>query len=212
MYKRVGFCLEKQCKEMEDLHAKHNDRQLFKKVQEMTREFQPSLKVIKNKQGEVLTENDKILYRWREYCSDMYSAPQTSDVSSEEIEVDEQEPEPMLDEVRWALKEISDGKSPGCDDVPIELIKEGKEKSILVYHTIVLKIWRTHSWPIAWKRSVYIPLPKKGDLKMCSNYRTIALISHASKILLKIIQKRLENKLNEEINIVQAGFRPKRGT
>ena len=159
---------------MEVLHAENNDKQLFKKVQEMTREFQPSLKVIKDKQGEVLTENDKTLNRWREYCSAMYSAPQTSENSNEEIEVNEQEPEPLIDEVRWALKEINDGKSPGCDDVPIELIKEGKEKSLTLYHIIVIKIWRTYSWPIAWKRSVYIPLPKKGDLKMCSNYRTIA--------------------------------------
>ena len=204
--------IEKECKEMEDLHAKNKDRQLFKKVQEMTREFQPSLKVIKNKQGEVLTENEDILGRWREYCSEMYSAPQTSDTSNQEVEVEFQEPEPLVDEVRWALNEISNGKSPGCDDVPIELIKEGKDKSILLYHAIILKIWRTKSWPIAWKRSVYIPLPKKGDLKLCSNYRTIALISHASKILLKIIQKRIERKLDEEINIVQAGFRPNRGT
>ena len=114
--------------------------------------------------------------------------------------------------MKWALHNISNGKSPGCDEVPIELIKEGKDKSILLYHLIILKIWKTCSWPLAWKRSVYIPLPKKGDLKLCSNYRTIALISHASKILLKIIQKRLEQKLNDEINIVQAGFRPNRGT
>ena len=200
------------CNEMDDLHRNHKDRQLFKKVTELTREFQPSLKVIKNKQGDVLTENQEILGRWREYCSEMYHAPCDTDVSDNNDEVSEREPEPLPEEVRWALKQISNGKSPGCDDVPIELIKEGKEKSINLYHTIILKIWRTCSWPTAWKRSVYIPLPKKGDLKLCSNYRTIALISHASKILLKIIQKRLEKKLDEEINIVQAGFRPNRGT
>ena len=204
--------IEDKCKEMEDLHNMHKDRQLFKKVNEMTREFQPALKVIKDKKGTVLTENEKILDRWREYCSEMYSAPQNADVSESFTEEMEKEPEPMLEEIRAALKQIGNGKSPGCDDVPIELVKEGKEKSILLYHKVVLKIWRTCSWPIAWKRSVYIPLPKKGDLKLCSNYRTIALISHASKILLKIIQKRLERKLEEEINIVQAGFRPKRGT
>ena len=143
----------------------------------------------------------------------MYSAPQNSEVSDVENEIEEElEPEPLLDEIRWALNNINDGKSPGCDDVPIELIKEGKENSILLYHKIVLKIWKTCTWPISWKRSIYIPLPKKGDLKLCSNHRTIALISHASKILLKIIQKRLERKLDDEINIVQAGFRPNRGT
>ena len=142
----------------------------------------------------------------------MYSAPQNTDASDIDNEVFELEPEPLLDEIRWALNNINDGKSPGCDDVPIELIKEGKENSIRLYHEIIIKIWKTCSWPTAWKRSIYIPLPKKGDLKLCSNYRTIALISHASKILLKIIQKRLEKKLEEEINIVQAGFRPNRGT
>ena len=198
---------------MEDHNSKHEDRQLYQKVNELTKEFRPSLKVIKDKNGQVLTENNQILGRWREYCSQMYSAPQNSEVSDVENEIEEElEPEPLLDEIRWALNNINDGKSPGCDDVPIELIKEGKENSILLYHKIVLKIWKTCTWPISWKRSIYIPLPKKGDLKLCSNHRTIALISHASKILLKIIQKRLERKLDDEINIVQAGFRPNRGT
>ena len=108
------------------------------------------------------------------------------DVSDAENEIEVKlEPEPLLDEIRWALNNINDGKSPGCDDVPIELIKEGKENSILLYHKIVLKIWKTCTWPISWKRSIYIPLPKKGDLKLCSNHRTIALISHASKYFLK---------------------------
>ena len=205
------FILE-QCQEMQNLNEKHKDRQLFNKVREMTREFQPSLKVIKNKQGEVLTENKEILDRWKEYCSEMYSAPQDSDTSDSEISYVENEPEPLLEEIKWALEQISNGKSPGCDDIPIELIKEGKDSSLRLYHAIILKIWKTCTWPTAWKRSVYIPLPKKGDLKLCSNYRTIALISHASKIMLKIIQKRLAKKLDDEINIVQAGFRPNRGT
>ena len=198
--------------EMEELHKDNKDRQLFKKVSEMTRQFQPSLKVIKDKQGKVLTENNDILERWREYCSEMYCASLNSN-ASESLEFEgDLEPEPLLEEVRWAIDQISNGKSPGCDDVPIELVKEGKEQSITLYHILIKKIWETCSWPTSWKRSVYIPLPKKGDLKLCSNYRTIALISHASKIMLKIIQKRIEKKLEEEINIVQAGFRPKRGT
>ena len=205
--------LTKQCEEMEDLHKKHKDKQLFKKVNEMTREFQPSLKVIKDKKGEVLTENNEIINRWREYCSEMYSsAAQNSNASNSQVDYFDEEPEPLLEEIRWALDQISNGKSPGCDDVPIELIKEGQESTLKLYHIIVLKIWKSCEWPTAWKRSVYIPLPKKGDLKLCSNYRTIALISHASKILLKIIQNRLAKKIDEEINIVQAGFRPNRGT
>ena len=169
------------------MQEKHQDRKLFNKAKEITREFQPSLKVIKDKNGEVLTENKEILDRWREYCSNMYSAAQNQDASGQQTIYTEEEPEPLLDEIRWALDQISNGKSPGCDEVPIELIKEGKESSLRLYHLIVLKIWKTCAWPTAWKRSIYIPLPKKGDLKLCSNHRTIALISHASKILLKII-------------------------
>ena len=117
----------------------------------------------------------------------MYCASLNSDTSESLGFEGDEEPEPLLDEVRWAIDQISNGKSPGCDDVPIELIKEGKEQSIILYHILVTKIWKTCSWPTSWKRSVYIPLPKKGDLKLCSNYRTIALISIASKIMLKII-------------------------
>ena len=85
----------------------------------------------------------------------MYSAPQNSEVSDVENEIEEElEPEPLLDEIRWALNNINDGKSPGCDDVPIEDIKEGKENSILLYHKIVLKIWKTCTWPISWKRPI----------------------------------------------------------
>ena len=130
---------------MEDLHNEHKDRQLFKCVKEMTREFQPALKVIKDKQGQVLKENKQILGRWQEYCSEMYMAPQTANTSYPEYSQMELEQEPLLEEIRWAMKNIADGKSPGCDDVQIELIKEGKDASILLYHKLMIKIWTTCS-------------------------------------------------------------------
>ena len=124
----------------------------------------------------------------------------------------ETEPEPSLDEVAWAIKNLKNGKSPGCDEIPAELIKAGGEESIHVYHALCQKIWKYGIWPKDWKRTIFIPIPKKGNLKLCTNYRTVALISHASKILLKIIMGRLRKKMEEEINIVQAGFRQGRGT
>ena len=104
------------------------------------------------------------------------------------------------------------GKAPGHDDLPTELILEGGEASVKIYHVLCTKVWESGSWPTSWIRSIYVPFPKKGDLKLCTNYRTIALISHASKILLKIILKRLQAKMKEEINITQAGFQQGRGT
>ena len=92
------------------------------------------------------------------------------------------------------------------------MIKASGEEGIDLYHKLCTKIWEAEKWPSDWKRAIFIPLPKKGDLKLCSNYRTISLISHASKILLKVIMKRIENKLEQEVSNTQAGFRKKRGT
>ena len=92
------------------------------------------------------------------------------------------------------------------------LIKSSGEKGLDVYYRLRTKIWETGQWPTDWRRAIFIPLPKKGDLQLCSNYRTISLISHASKILLKVIMKRMENKLEKEVSNTQAGFMKNRGT
>ena len=86
------------------------------------------------------------------------------------------------------------------------MIHAGGEEAVDIYYILIKKIWTTEKWPLDWKKSIYVPLPKKGDLQMCSNYRTIALISHASKILLNIILKRLSKKIAEEISNTQAGY------
>ncbi len=96
--------LAQQCQEMEDLHKNNKDRQLFNQAKDMTREFQPSLKVMKDKNGVVLTENSEILNRWKEYCSEMYSASQDPQASNSQTMFDDEEPEPLLEEVRWANK------------------------------------------------------------------------------------------------------------
>ena len=87
-----------------------------------------------------------------------------------------------------------------------------KDDTVKVLHSICQQIWKTHQWPQDWKRSVFIPIPKKGNAKECSNYHTIALISHASKVMLKILQARLQQYVNDELPDVQAGFRKGRGT
>ena len=93
-----------------------------------------------------------------------------------------------------------------------EMIKASGDLEIYLLHILIVKIWHTGEWPEDWRRTVLTPIPKKGDLQQCSNYRTIPLINHASKVILKIIMKRIERKLGAEINVVQAGFRQGRGT
>ena len=103
-------------------------------------------------------------------------------------------------------------KASGGVGIPVELFQILKDDSVKVLHSICQPIWKAQQWPQDWKRSVFIPIPKKGNAKECSNYHTIALISHASKVKLKILQARLQQYVNHELPDVQAGFRKGRGT
>ena len=122
------------------------------------------------------------------------------------------EPDILECEVKWALESITTNKASGDDGTPIDLFQILKDDAVKVLHSICQHIWKTQQWPQDWKRSVFIPIPKKGNAKECSNYHTIALISHASKVMLKILQARLQQYVNHELPDVQAGFRKGRGT
>ena len=103
-------------------------------------------------------------------------------------------------------------KASGGDAIPAELFQILRDDALEVLHSICQQIWKTQQWPQDWKRSVFIPIPKKGNAKEFSNYHTVALISHASKVMLKILRARLQQYLNRELPDVQAGFRKGRGT
>ena len=107
-------------------------------------------------------------------------------------------------EVKWALESITMKKASGGDGIPVELFQILKDDAVKVLHSICQQIWKTQQWPQDWKRSVFIPIPKKGNAKECSNYCTIALISHVSKEMLKILQARLQQFVNCELADVQA--------
>ena len=115
-------------------------------------------------------------------------------------------------EVKWAVESISMNKASRDDGIPVELFQVLKDDAVKVLHSICQQIWKTQQWPQDWKRSVFIPIPTKGNPEECSNYCTIALISHASKVILKILQARLQQYVNCELPDVQAGFRKGRGT
>ena len=118
-----------------------------------------------------------------------------------------QEPDILECEVKWALGSITMNKVSGGNGISVELFEILKDDAVKVLHSIFQKIWKTHQWPQDWKRSVFIPIPKKGNAKECSNYHTIALITHTSKVILKILQARLQQYVNHELPDVQAGFR-----
>ena len=122
------------------------------------------------------------------------------------------EPDILEYEVKWALASITTNKASGGDRIPVELFQILKDDAVKVQLSICQQIWKTQQWPQDWKRSVFIPTPKKGNAKECSNYHTIALISHASKVMLKILQARLQQYVNRELPDVQAGCREGGGT
>ena len=122
------------------------------------------------------------------------------------------EPDILKCEVKWALESITTNKASGGDGIPVELCQILKDDAVKVLHSICQQILKTQKWPQDWKGSVFIPIPKKGNAKECSNYSTITLISHASKVMLKILQARLQQYVNHELPDIQAGFRKGRGT
>ena len=121
------------------------------------------------------------------------------------------EPDILECEVKQALGSIITNKASGGDGIPVELFQILKYGTVKVLHSICQQIWKTQQWPQDWKRSVFIPISKKGNAKECSDYCIIALISHASKVMLRILQARLQQHVNCELPNVQAGFRKCRG-
>ena len=121
------------------------------------------------------------------------------------------EPDFLECEVKWALESITMNKASGGDGIPVELFQILQDDAVKVLHSICQQIWKIQQWPEDWKRSVFIPIPKKGNAKELSNYHTIALISHTSKVKLKILQARFQQYMNRELPDVQAGFRQGRG-
>ena len=122
------------------------------------------------------------------------------------------EPDILECKVKWALGSITMNTASGGDGIPIELFQNLKDDAVKVLHSIYQQIWKTQQWPQDWKMSVFIPIPKKNNAKECSNYCTIALISHASKVMLNILEARLQQYVNCELSDVQAGFRKGRET
>ena len=157
-------------------------RDLFKKIRDTKGIFQAKMGSIKDRNGMDLTKAEDIKRRWQEYTEELHD-PHNHDGVITHLETH------ILEcEVKWALESITANKASGGDGIPVKLFQIQQEDAVKVLHSLCQQIWKTQQWPLDWKRSVFIPIQKKGNAKECSNYRTIALISHASKIMLKILQ------------------------
>ena len=160
-------------------------RDLFKKIRHTNGKFYVKTGSIKVRNCMDLTEAEDIKKRWQEYTEKLYKK-YLHDPDNHDGMITHLEPDILEYEVKWALESITTNKVSGGDRVPVELFQILKDDATKVLHSICQKIWKTQQWPQDWRRSVFIPIPKKGNAKECSNYCTIALISHTSKVMLKI--------------------------
>ena len=185
-------------------------RDLFKKIRNTKGTFHTKTGTKKDRNGMDLTDAEDIKKSWQEYIDKLYKKD-FHDLVNHDGVITHLDPDILEWEVKWALGSITTNKTSG-DGIPAELLQILKDDAGKVLHSICQQIWKTQQWPQDWKRSVFTPFPKKGNAKECSNYHTIVLISHPSKIMLKIIQARFQQYMNCELPDVQAGLRKGRGT
>ena len=166
-----------QCKEIEENNRKGKTRDLFKKIRDTKGTFHAKMGSIKDRNGMDLTEAEDIKKRWQEYTELYKKIFKTTHL----------EPDILECEVKRVLGSITTNKVSGGDGIPVELFQILKDNAVKVLHSVCQQIWKTQQWPQDWKRSVFIPIPKKSNAKECLNDHTIAFISHTSKLMLKIL-------------------------
>ena len=160
-------------------------RDLFKEIRDTKGTFYAKMGTIKDRNAMDLTEAEDIK-RWQEYTEELYKKDLNGSDNHHGV-ITHLEPVILECEVKWTLGSISMNKATGGDGIPVELFEILKDDAVKMLHSICQQIWKTQQWPQDWKKSVFIPIPKKDNAKECSNYCTIALISHASKVMLKIL-------------------------
>ena len=190
MYKKTF--LSYQCKEIEENNRMGKTRDLIKKFRDTKGTFHAKMGSIKDRNAMDVTEAEDIKKRWQEYTEELYKK-YLHEPDNHNGVITHLEPDILECEVKWALESITTSKASGGDGIPVELFQILKNDAVKVLHSICQKIWKTQQWPQGWKRTVFIPMPKKGKTKECSNYCTIALISHASKVMLKFSKPGFSN-------------------
>ena len=166
-------------------------RDLFKKIRDTKETFHAKMGLIKDRNDMDLTEGEDIKKMWQEYTEEMYKK-YLHDSDNHDGVITHLKPDILECEVKWALESITTNKASGGDGIPVELFQILKDDAVKVLHSICQQNLENSAVATGLERSVFIPIPKKGNAKECSNYHTIALISHASKVILKILQARLQ--------------------
>ncbi|CAH2235409.1 jg13268 [Pararge aegeria aegeria] len=203
--------LQNICAEVEAHAHKHESRDLHQKIRSITRSLSTKTWAIEDTDGQVVTEIADISETWRKYCQSLFEDPDSQCFASLEPLDKEKEPNILRDEIRAAITHLKDRKATGSDSIPIETKASGKY-GVRIFYALCNKVWQSGKWPQEWAHTVFVPLHKKGSTKVCSNYRLIALIPHASKILLHVLNERLKSYLSKEIAREQAGFVKGKGT
>ena len=211
--------IEKQAAEIEEGMKTNNAKKAFYVVKNLTRNnIQGKTKVIEDINGCTLTDTSAIAQRWKEYCTELYNHeatakdPRVLDGFNNTPGNEDETIIILKSEVIDAISTLKTEKTPGGDNVTSEMIKEGGPAMVDILHHLCNSILKSGRWPTQWTESILIPIPKKSSSKKCSDYRTISLISHASKVLLKVIQKRIVPRIEEILSESQAGFRKDRST
>ena len=187
---KKGF-LRDQCKEIEENNRVGKTRDLFRKIRDTKGTFHAKMGSKKDRNGMDLTEAEDSKKRWQEYTEELYEKD-LHDPDNHDGVITHLKPDIWECQVKGALISITTDKTSGGDGIPVELFQILKDDAVKVLNSICQQIGKTQQWPQDWKRSVFIPIPKIGNAKECSNYCTIALISHASKVMLKILQASLQ--------------------
>ena len=176
----------------EENNSMGKTRDLFKKIRDTKGTFHAKMGTIKDRNGMHLTEAEDIKKRWQKYTEELYRKD-FHDPDNHNGVITHPEPNILECKVKWVLGSINTiNKASGGDGIPVKVFQVLKDDAVKVLHSIYQQIWKTQQWSQNWKRSVFIPIPKKGNAKECSNSCTIAFISHVSKVVFKILQARLQ--------------------
>ena len=187
-------------------------RDLFKKIRDTKGTFHEKMGSKKDRNVMDLTEAEDIKKRWQEYTEELYKKD-LNDLDNHDGVITHLEPDILDCEVKSAVGSITTNQASGGEGIPVELFQILKDDAVKVLHSMCQQICKTQQWPQDWKKLVFITIPKKRNVKECLKCHTIALISHASKLMLKILRGRFQQYVNHELQDVQAGFRKRqRGT
>ena len=200
-----------QCLIIEENNKGGKSRDLYRKIGNINGAFCPKVGTVKGNNSRDLVDAEEIKMRWKEYIEELYRTDLNEPDYYDGV-ASHPGPDILECEVRWALRSTAINKATGCDEIPAELFTSLKKDAIRVLHSLFQQLWKTHQWPQDWNRSILIPVPKKGSTKECANHRTITIISHASKVMLKVLHARLQHYVNQELPDAQTGFRKGRGT